>query len=222
MFEIPFDYLMFVNAILILLFVVVLYRGYKEGMMLQVVNLVNTFVAGVVAWLFSDVFANMYQFMTYSKTGLNSIDQFLSMHINRLIWFVVLFIAIRLLMMVLKPIAALISKRPLIKQVNSVLGAVFSIVTYFIYLLLLIYFLSLPIIKNGTDVIRNSFLKNVNEVAQPILGFLDEKIEENESIQYILSEKELTVTQKQSLVDLLSKNGFSNEEIREFLIQYHE
>ncbi len=222
MFEIPFDYLMFVNAILILLFVVVLYRGYKEGMMLQVVNLVNTFVAGVVAWLFSDVFANMYQFMTYSKTGLNSIDQFLSMHINRLIWFVVLFIAIRLLMMVLKPIAALISKIPLIKQVNSVLGAVFSIVTYFIYLLLLIYFLSLPIIKNGTDVIRNSFLKNVNEVAQPILGFLDEKIEENESIQYILSEKELTVTQKQSLVDLLSKNGFSNEEIREFLIQYHE
>lgn len=222
MFEIPFDYLMFVNAILILLFVVVLYRGYKEGMMLQVVNLVNTFVAGVVAWLFSDVFANMYQFMTYSKTGLNSIDQFLSMHINRLIWFVVLFIAIRLLMMVLKPIAALISKIPLIKQVNSVLGAVFSIVTYFIYLLLLIYFLSLPIIKNGTDVIRNSFLKNVNEVAQPILGFLDEKIEENESIQYILSKKELTVTQKQSLVDLLSKNGFSNEEIREFLIQYHE
>lgn len=222
MFEIPFDYLMFVNAILILLFVVVLYRGYKEGMMLQVVNLVNTFVAGVVAWLFSDVFANMYQFMSYSKTGLDSIDKFLSMHINRLIWFVVLFIAIRLLMMVLKPIAAVISKMPLIKQVNSVLGALFSIVTYFIYLLLLIYFLSLPIIKNGTDVIRNSFLKNVNEVAQPILGFLDEKIEENETIQYIISEKELTVTQKQSLVDLLSKNGFSNEEIREFLIQYHE
>lgn len=222
MFEIPFDYLMFVNAILILLFVVVLYRGYKEGMMLQVVNLVNTFVAGVIAWLFSDVFANMYQFMSYSKTGLDSIDKFLSMHINRLIWFVVLFIAIRLLMMVLKPIAAVISKMPLIKQVNSVLGALFSIVTYFIYLLLLIYFLSLPIIKNGTDVIRNSFLKNVNEVAQPILGFLDEKIEENETIQYIISEKELTVTQKQSLVDLLSKNGFSNEEIREFLIQYHE
>lgn len=222
MFEFPFDYLMFVNAALILLFVFVLYRGYKVGMLLQIVNLFSSLVAGIIAWLFADVFASIYQFVDYNKTGFSSMNKFLTDHANQLIWFFILFVVIRILMIVLKPIAAMISKIPLIKQVNSVMGGVFSIVTYVVYLIMIIYFLSLPIIKNGTDIINNSFLKNVDDMLHPVISIIDEKIEENESIQYMLAEKELTVSQKQSMVDLLSKNGFSNEEIREFLLKYHE
>lgn len=222
MFEIPFDYLMFVNIVLILFLLLSVYRGYKEGMLLQLVNLVNTFVAAAVAWLFSDVFVSVYTFVTYSKTGMPKIDAFFTQHANRLIWFFVLFVVIRILLMALKPIASLISKMPLIKQVNSILGAFFGIVVYVIYLNLLIYFLTLPVIKNGNDVIENSYLKKVHEVSQPVLKNFDEVMRENTSVQYLINEKELSVSQKQSIVDFLSKNGFSNEEIREFLIKYHE
>ena len=222
MFEIPFDYLMFVNIVLILFLLLSVYRGYKEGMLLQLVNLVNTFVAAAVAWLFSDVFVSVYAFVTYSKAGMPKIDAFFTQHANRLIWFFVLFVVIRILLMALKPIASLISKMPLIKQVNSILGAFFGIVVYVIYLNLLIYFLTLPVIKNGNDVIENSYLKKVHEVSQPVLKNFDEVMRENTSVQYLINEKELSVSQKQSIVDFLSKNGFSNEEIREFLIKYHE
>lgn len=222
MFEFPFDYIMFVNAFLILLFIAVLYKGYKEGMLLQIVNLVSSFVAIIIAWLFSDVFATVFQFVYYSKTGAPSIDNFFTQSANRMIWFFVLFVVIRLLLIVLRPIASMISKMPLIKQVNSIAGAVFSVVTYVFYLMLITFFLTLPIVKNGTDIIENSYLSDINKILEPAFKGLETTIQRNESIQYILSERELTLSQKQSLVDMLSENGFSNDEIREFLLQYHD
>lgn len=222
MFTFPYDYIMFVNALLILLFVVVLYRGYKEGMLLQVVNLINTFVAVVIAWLFADVFAEIYQFVHYNKTGYISLDNFFTSNANKLIWFFVLFVVIRLLLMVLKPIASGISKMPLIKQVNSLAGGLFSIVTFVVYLVLITIFLTLPIIENGAEVIEGSYLGTVNRILEPALSGLEKTIQKNESIQYILSEKELTLSQKQSIVDMLTENGFSNDEIREFLSKYHD
>ncbi len=222
MFEIPFDYLMFANIILIFLFLLTVYRGYKNGMILQVVGLVNTFVAVFIAWLFSDVFVSIYKFVEYSETGLPKFDGFVTEHANRLIWFVVLFVLIRVFLVVLKPIASLISKMPLIKQVNSVLGAAFSVVSYFVYMMILIFVLTLPIVKNGTDVIENSYLKYINQMSEPVLGMFDETILQNKTFQYLVSERELTVSQKQSLVDMLSENGFSDEEIREFLTKYHD
>lgn len=205
-----------------LLFFIVLYKGYKEGMLLQIVNLVNTFVALIIAWLFSDVFVEVYQFVSYTKTGYLHLDQFFSKHANRMIWFVVLFVLIRVVLMLLKPIASAISKLPLVKQVNSIAGALFSIVSYFVYLLIMIFILTLPIVKNGSEIIDNSFLGQVETVVQPALGFIEETIQTNTSIQYILSEKELSLSQKQSIVNFLSENGFSNDEIREFLLKYHE
>ncbi|HZJ87143.1 MAG TPA: CvpA family protein [Erysipelothrix sp.] len=222
MFEIPFDYLMFANIILILLFLLTVYRGYKNGMLLQFVGLINTFVASVIAWLFSDVFVFVFKFVKYSKTGIEKFDSFVSDYANRLIWFVVLFVAIRVLLIVLKPIASMISKMPLIKQVNSAFGAAFSVVTYFIYMMILIFILTLPLVKNGTDVIDNSFLKYIDKYSEPIFERFDNTILENKTIQYLVSERELTVSQKQSLVDLLSENGFTDNEIREFLVKYHD
>ncbi|NLW15652.1 MAG: CvpA family protein [Erysipelothrix sp.] len=220
MFTFPMDYIMIINAVLILFFIMVLYKGYKEGMLLQLVNLISTFVAVIIAWLFSDVFASIWQFVSYSKSGMVSIDKYISMHINQLIWFFILFVVIRIFLIILKPIASMISKMPLIKQVNSVLGGLFSVVAYIVYLLLITYFLSLPVLTNGKEVIDASFLKTVNQVSAPVLKILDTTIQENESIQFLLTEKKLSVTQKQSLVNLLAKNGFTNDEIREFLTKY--
>lgn len=220
MFEFPFDLIMFINPALILLFVFVLYKGYKQGMIMQLVNLVNTFVSLVISYLFSDVFANVFQFVSYDKIGIASMDQFISFQVNRLIWIFVLFVVIRLVLIVLKPIAQIISKMPLIKQVNSVFGAVFSIVNYAIYILLIVLFLSTPIIKNGSDLIDFTYLRNMIDITEPVISNYEELISDNLSIQSLINGKNLSVTQKQKLVNLLVEEGFSNDEIKEFLNKY--
>ena len=195
----------------------VIYRGYKKGMLLQLVGLISTFVSMIIAWIFSDVFMNVFHFVTYNTTGIFSLDNFVTENANRLIWFVILFLVIRLLMMVLTPIASLISKLPLIKQVNSAFGAVFSLITYLIYIVLIVLFLSTPIIKNGNQIIENTFLRTVDKHVISNLGFLEDKLEENEALQSLVSNRGLSVTQKQAMVDMLSEQGFSNAEIKEFL-----
>ena len=186
-------------------------------MLLQLVGLISTFVSMIIAWIFSDVFMNVFHFVTYNTTGIFSLDNFVTENANRLIWFVVLFVVIRLLMMVLTPIASLISKLPLIKQVNSAFGAVFSLITYLIYIVLIVLFLSTPIIKNGNQIIENTFLRTVDKHVISNLGFLEDKLEENEALQSLVSNRGLSVTQKQAMVDMLSEQGFSNAEIKEFL-----
>lgn len=217
MFEFPYDYTIYLNALLTLLFVFVLYRGYKRGMLLQIVGLMSTFVSMIIAWIFSDVFVAVFQFVNYSKTGITAMDQFVSMNANRLIWFVILFVVIRLLMMVLTPIAAAISKLPLIKQVNSVMGGVFSIVTFFIYTILIIFFLSLPVITNGDYIVENTFLRPIKGVVVPTFSFLEDTIEKNDAIQSLIRNRGLSMSQKQTMIDLLQDNGFTQDEIKEFL-----
>ena len=217
MFSFPFEFIIYLNAVLVLFLVFVIYRGYKKGMLLQLVGLISTFVSMIIAWIFSDVFMNVFHFVTYNTTGIFSLDNFVTENANRLIWFVVLFVVIRLLMMVLTPIASLISKLPLIKQVNSAFGAVFSLITYLIYIVLIVLFLSTPIIKNGNQIIENTFLRTVDKHVISNLGFLEDKLEENEALQSLVSNRGLSVTQKQAMVDMLSEQGFSNAEIKEFL-----
>jgi len=217
MFSFPYEFIIYLNAVLVLFLVFVIYRGYKKGMLLQLVGLISTFVSMIIAWIFSDVFMNVFHFVTYNTTGIFSLDNFVTENANRLIWFVVLFVVIRLLMMVLTPIASLISKLPLIKQVNSAFGAVFSLITYLIYIVLIVLFLSTPIIKNGNQIIENTFLRTVDKHVISNLGFLEDKLEENEALQSLVNNRGLSVTQKQAMVDMLSEQGFSNAEIKEFL-----
>lgn len=217
MFEFPHEFIVYLNAIWALFLVFVLYRGYKRGMLLQVVGLIGTFVSLIIAWLFSDVFVNVYTFINYNKTGISKFDMFVSDNANQMIWFIIIFVVIRLLMLVLTPIASMISKIPLIKQVNSILGALFSIVIYFVYMGLLILFLTLPVITNGNEIIKNTLLKPIQSAMVPVTSFLEETVEKNTAIQSLLNNRGLSTSQKQTMINMLEDNGFTQSEIKEFL-----
>lgn len=217
MFEFPQEFIVYLNAIWALFLVFVLYRGYKRGMLLQVVGLIGTFISLIIAWLFSDVFVNVYTFINYNKTGISKFDMFVSDNANQMIWFIIIFVVIRLLMLVLTPIASMISKIPLIKQVNSILGALFSIVIYFVYMGLLILFLTLPVITNGNEIIENTLLKPIQSAMVPVTSFLEETVEKNTAIQSLLNNRGLSTSQKQTMINMLEDNGFTQSEIKEFL-----
>lgn len=217
MFEFPQEFIVYLNAIWALFLVFVLYRGYKRGMLLQVVGLIGTFISLIIAWLFSDVFVNVYTFINYNKTGISKFDMFVSDNANQMIWFLIIFVVIRLLMLVLTPIASMISKIPLIKQVNSILGALFSIVIYFVYMGLLILFLTLPVITNGNEIIENTLLKPIQSAMVPVTSFLEETVEKNTAIQSLLNNRGLSTSQKQTMINMLEDNGFTQSEIKEFL-----
>ena len=161
MFVFPIEFVNFINPILVLWFLFVIYRGYKRGLILQVVDLVGTVVSLFAGWLFSEPLSRAFPIFKNAGIGINSIDEAISHQLNRLIWILLIFVVIRLLLLLVTPIASAISKVPVIKQVNSSVGGVFSVVMFAVKLLLLTFLLSLPLVKNGQYVNQGDVIGKV-------------------------------------------------------------
>lgn len=220
MFEVPYTVLQYTNYLLLIWFLVALYRGYKRGMILQLVDMVTTFVSLLAAWILSPIFQGIYSFVDSSSNGFVSIAQLIGVQTNRLIWFVLLFVAIRIVLLVVKPLATLISKMPLISQVNSSIGGVFSVAYFIVKMIILVYILGTPIIVNGQQIIDTSMLKHVQAISKPVVETVFASVSKNEALQSIILEQKLTDEQSIAITEWLQENGFTNNEIKEFLNKY--
>ncbi|CAM2879824.1 CvpA family protein [Erysipelothrix tonsillarum] len=216
----PNDWMGYLNGVIIIWFAVTLYIGYKKGFLLHLVDVVGTFVSLFAAWIFAPVFVQIYQFFKVSGTGFLTINQLVVHQMNQLIWFVILFIVIRIVLLLVTPLATVISKVPLVKQVNSAVGGVFSIAFFALKLLLICVILSTPIIKNGQDVIDNTWLVYIERAGTPIVGSFDEFMNQNTAIQSIIMDQKLSPSQEDAMVKWLQKNGFNEIQIREYLEKY--
>ena len=220
MIEIPFSFLEYTNFLILTWFIIAIYRGYKRGLILQVVDLATTLVSLFAAWILSPVFQNVYHFFGSSNTGFVEIAQLIGLQANRLVWFVILFVLIRIVLMIIRPLAAAISKMPLIRQVNSWVGLAFAVFYFAIKIVILVALLGTPMVKNGNAVVERSLLKPIQDVSQPVLDSLVNVISRNEALQSVLFKQELTPEQAISLTKWLQKNGFTHNEIKEFLSKY--
>jgi uncharacterized membrane protein required for colicin V production len=220
MFEFPNDFIIYMDGFLLIVLLLCIYRGYKRGLLLQLMGLVTTLVSLLIAWIFSDVAAEIVPIVSYSASGLGNIDAFVANYASRLVWLVILFVIIRIALMVLTPIASFISKMPLIKQVNSFVGAGFGVFQFAVYMFLLVLFLGLPVVTNGRDIIEISKLSLIEEHVVSVIEVVDKKFNDDALIQSLIRNKGLSSTQKRDIVELLARNGFSGDEIREFLKSY--
>ncbi len=217
MFVFPLDLIIFVNVGLVLWLLISIYRGYKRGLLLQVLDWVRIVVALFVAWLFSKPFAGAFPLYQSQGVGLASIDQVITLQINQMIWFFILFVVIQLALLVITPLASYISKMPLIKQVNSSVGGVFSVLFFGLKLVLVCFFLTFPVVKNGQAIIEGSALKYVAPITESIFTVLDSTIDSNAAIQSILLKQTLTPQQNDAMIEWLKSQDFSLKEIQEFL-----
>lgn len=220
MFTFPDSMIVYLNGVFIIWFLLTLARGYRRGLLLMIVDIVGTFVALFAAWVFAPVFVRIYQFVKPVGAGLVSIDQLITQQINRLIWFFILFIIAKILLLFVTPLASAISKIPLVKQVNSAVGGVFSIAHFALQMLLLIYFLSFPIIKNGQDIIDNTWLASYSKISEPVLDKFEDSYTKNEAIQNLINHRSLSDKQEEELADWLQEKGINELEIKEFLNNY--
>ncbi len=220
MFTFPDSMIVYLNGVFIIWFLLTLARGYRRGLLLMIVDIDGTFVALFAAWVFAPVFVRIYQFVKPVGAGLVSIDQLITQQINRLIWFFILFIIAKILLLFVTPLASAISKIPLVKQVNSAVGGVFSIAHFALQMLLLIYFLSFPIIKNGQDIIDNTWLASYSKISEPVLDKFEDSYTKNEAIQNLINHRRLSDKQEEELADWLQEKGINELEIKEFLNNY--
>ena len=142
----------YINIAVVILFVIFMVRGAKRGVLMQVLSAFGTVVSFLAAWRYCTFASGYYNLWPKSIVPMNEIpgvgDTVYS-RLNNLIWFIALFIVIRLLFIILEKLCSGLSGLPVLKEISGLLGGILGIVSATIWIMVICVVLNMPFFKNG-------------------------------------------------------------------------
>lgn len=161
-------YFTYLNLALIILYLAFVVIGYKNGLILQIVDLVYNILALFIGYFLAPILASHFPIVkldeVYMALKLNVL-------MDTLIYMIIVFILLKLLYLIIKPLFGFVSKIPLIGFVNDIGGALMGIVNATIVVLLFYMLLNTPLFKNGNEVKEKTYLKTINGLSYKALEF---------------------------------------------------
>lgn len=161
-------YFTYLNLALIILYLAFVVIGYKNGLILQIVDLVYNILALFIGYFLAPILASHFPIVkldeVYMALKLNVL-------MDTLIYMIIVFILLKLLYLIIKPLFGFVSKIPLIGFVNDIGGALMGIVNATIVVLLFCMLLNTPLFKNGNEVKEKTYLKTINGLSYKALQF---------------------------------------------------
>lgn len=183
-------------------------NGIRKGFVLQMIDLFSLIVAIVVAFLFAPTMG-----AAFSIVGLGSdaglIDLLTNQLVNIGVWFVIIVIAVKLVLLLVRPIFKFVTKLPLVSSVNKILGGVFGLVISFMWVLVLTTFLLTPMISNGKDVVNGTILKPLDEITEVASTYFKNELAKSTFIQnWIIDLQKEDESVQADILDWLINNKF--------------
>ena len=161
-------YFTYLNLAVIILYLAFIVIGYKNGLILQIVDLVYNILALFIGYFLAPILASHFPIVkldeVYMALKLNVL-------MDTLIYMIIVFILLKLLYLIIKPLFGFLSKIPLIGFVNDIGGALMGIVNATIVVLLFCMLLNTPLFKNGNEVKEKTYLKTINGLSYKALEY---------------------------------------------------
>ena len=215
------SYYMIINIAVVILTVILIVAGMKKGFLMQLLDCVGLILSLFVAWLFSPVLADMVMIVPQAINPAKDtlLGPWLQETMNLCVWFVVIFILAKLVLLLIRPFVAVLGKFPLVKQVNGLLGGVFGLITTGIWLVLFSVILMFPYFENGQDVIDNTLLSVPGKVGVMINNeILKMPVDEQKVQEMIQGWDQLTDSDRTLVREWISQNELTLQNIKELLI----
>lgn len=179
--SIPNSYFLYIDILIVLIYLIFLFIGYKKGFLFELVSLVYTALTTFISWLLAPVLAVSYPIILFSE--MNAETELISKLVNldavsnTVIYFVILFLIFKLLYLFVAFILKGMNKLPVIGKFNKVLGCLFGIINATIVTIMLSMLLQLPIIENSNEVINNTIFRFINEYSNNAIHFIVENVD---------------------------------------------
>ena len=221
--EIPQSVIPFINIGLVVWILLSIFLGYKRGFLWEAVRTLGYLFAAILAWIISPGLSDTINIFPRSLAPFKdtNVGELVYSRINHIAWFIILFLVVIILFAFLKPLLKAMRDVPFLKDVNSFLGAVFSLTTTFIGILVIIYVMNSALIKNGKDIIDNTWLRYVKSGSDKVLSLVSDSFSENVAIQKLLSDPlSLTDEDMKEIVQWFKDSQLSSDEIVDFLEKY--
>ena len=162
-------------VIIIALYVI---SGYQQGFVYKLVCFLASILSGIALWFLSKPVAQAIELYPKEHITLeNDIAMLFGYDIlNQIFVFIALFLIVQVLFMFLKPIAKLFQKIPIVSFINRILGMVFGFAQALLILIAITILLSLPLVKDGEQLIEQSSLKYIKPVTTMIFDEINQYI----------------------------------------------
>lgn len=214
MFTLQENWAIYFSAFVVLFFVLKAAQGYNTGILRRLIGLVGSIISYWIAWILCGVFAKYINIISVTSLGLSGtpFEAIAKTYVNQIAWFILLFLVLRILFFVVDRIAKGVHKVPGLHAISAILGAAFGVLEAFVWMVVITVLLHTPLFKNGSYIVENSLIKQVNQVTEMVAKDYLGPLFSSEGFSKLGEDtKSLTDLQRNAVENWLKENGFVEE-----------
>ena len=214
MFTLQENWAIYFSAFVVIFFVLKAAQGYNTGILRRLIGLVGSIISYWIAWILCGVFAKYINIISVKSFGLSGtpFEAVAKTYVNQIAWFILLFLVLRILFFMVDRIAKGVHKVPGLHAVSALLGAAFGVLEAFVWMVVITVLLHTPLFKNGSYIVENSLIKQVNQVTEMVAKDYLGPLFSSEGFSKIGEDtKSLTDLQRNAVENWLKENGFVEE-----------
>lgn len=214
MFTLQENWAIYFSAFVVIFFVLKAAQGYNTGILRRLIGLVGSIISYWIAWILCGVFAKYINIISVKSLGLagTPFEAIAKTYVNQIAWFILLFLVLRILFFVVDRIAKGVHKVPGLHAVSALLGAAFGVLEAFVWMVVITVLLHIPLFKNGSYIVENSLIKQVNQVTEMVAKDYLGPLFSSEGFSKMEEDtKSLTDLQRNAVEKWLKENGFVEE-----------
>lgn len=214
MFTLQENWAIYFSAFVVIFFILKAAQGYNTGILRRLIGLVGSIISYWIAWILCGVFAKYINIISVKSLGLSGtpFEAVVKTYANQIAWFILLFLVLRILFFMVDRIAKGVHKVPGLHAVSALLGAAFGVLEAFVWMVVITVLLHTPLFKNGSYIVENSLIKQVNQVTEMVAKDYLGPLFSSEGFSKIGEDtKSLTDLQRNAVENWLKENGFVEE-----------
>lgn len=214
MFTLQENWAIYFSAFVVIFFILKAAQGYNTGILRRLIGLVGSIISYWIAWILCGVFAKYINIISVKSLGLSGtpFEAIAKTYVNQIAWFILLFLVLRILFFMVDRIAKGVHKVPGLHAVSALLGAAFGVLEAFVWIVVITVLLHTPLFKNGSYIVENSLIKQVNQVTEMVAKDYLGPLFSSEGFSKLGEDtKSLTDLQRNAVENWLKENGFVEE-----------
>lgn len=214
MFTLQENWAIYFSAFVVIFFILKAAQGYNTGILRRLIGLVGSIISYWIAWILCGVFAKYINIVSAKSLGLSGtpFEAIAKTYVNQIAWFILLFLVLRILFFMVDRIAKGVHKVPGLHAVSALLGAAFGVLEAFVWIVVITVLLHTPLFKNGSYIVENSLIKQVNQVTEMVAKDYLGPLFSSEGFSKLGEDtKSLTDLQRNAVENWLKENGFVEE-----------
>lgn len=215
MITIPEGWFAGIDIAVVIFYAVLIAKGAKKGFLYQILSFAGTVLSFFIAWRYDSVAA---QYIRLWPKDWNPFadslfaDSFIDF-MNEAVWFLVLFLIVRIIFHLLCSLASGLQKVPVLREVSGLLGGLLGAGIATIWILVFSVFLNTPVFANGTACADSTLIGKISEPVSETMSELGVQTNSMKALNKLFTDmNSMDDSDKQAVAKWLESHGYEKLE----------